>query len=102
MYRICILTLSCLVIATSSLLPLRVGLAKVYCGGDRYWNEDGHSTTPTILEGIEVSSSHNRSHSHYNVLLLKIKQSSLKMLRAVLQPICKLQRFGVFYASQIF
>ena len=38
--------------ATSSLLPLRVGLAKVYCGEERFWNEDGHSTTPTILEGI--------------------------------------------------
>lgn len=38
--------------ATSSLLPLCIGLAKVYCGEERFWNEDGHSTTPTIIEGV--------------------------------------------------
>jgi hypothetical protein len=44
--------MSVVFVATASLLPLRIGLAKVYCGGDLFWNEDGHSTTPTILEGI--------------------------------------------------
>ena len=43
-----------LFLATASLLPLRVGLAKVYCGEERFWNEDGHSTTPTVIEGRKL------------------------------------------------
>ncbi|XP_028394257.1 uncharacterized protein LOC114518430 [Dendronephthya gigantea] len=38
--------------ATSSLLPFRIGLAKVYCGKEQFWNEDGHSTIPTVIEGF--------------------------------------------------
>jgi hypothetical protein len=48
-----------LFLATSSLLPLCIGLAKVYCGEERFWNEDGHSTTPTIIEGIGNDSSNH-------------------------------------------
>lgn len=39
------------VLATASLLPLRIGLAKVYCGKEQFWKEEGHSTIPTVIEG---------------------------------------------------
>ena len=49
-----IIVIHCEIVATASLLPLRVGLAKVYCGEERFWNEDGHSTTPTVIEGRKL------------------------------------------------
>ena len=33
------------------MLPLRVGLSKVYCGENKFWHLEGHSSTTILIQG---------------------------------------------------
>lgn len=45
------LMLCCICLACSSMLPLRVGLSKVFCSDRNFWDLEGYSSTTIVIQG---------------------------------------------------